>query len=140
MNYSNSVKSAVWLGAALLSYGKYLRLKERGAKISEKDFWFSQSEITKFSQKLTKNIIHSPRVSQWYNGDHENSNYNFLRANDKLRRLAGNGEFYENKEIPEDLDLTQIYEFNYEITKVVVSVAELINWRDNVYTEILISE
>lgn len=140
MYNDNSVKNAVWIGTALLSYGKYLYLKQNNKEISESDFWFSQKELVNFSQKLSKNIIHSPRVQQWYNGDHENCTYNFLRANGTLRRLSGNGEFFENKEIPTDLDLTQWYEFKYEDIKVAISIADLIKWRNIIYSEILISE
>ena len=80
MSYDFEVKEAVWIGTAVMSYAKYVTCLSTSKEISQEMFWFKQCEICKFSQVLTKNTVQPVRLSQWFNGDHQNSSHNYLRA------------------------------------------------------------
>lgn len=125
---NNSVKNAVWLGAALLAYGKYIYLTTNKINITKDSFWVSQSEIRKFSQKYCSNTIQGPRINQWYNGDHPNNTYNYLKSKGTLRRLTAYGEFNFNKEVPTDIDKTEEYEYDYLGIHISISVMKLMEW------------
>lgn len=137
-NDNNTVKNAVWLGASLLSYGKYLFLKSESSEVTKDSFWLSQSELLKFSQEFCKNKIQNARISQWYNGDHPNSSYNYLKSNGSLRRLTAFGEFKFNKELPTDINLGDLYEYDYKSEHIKIFVTELIDWVKNVYSKIIL--
>lgn len=132
---NNSVKSSVWIGTSLLAYGEYIYLMANNMKVSKNSFWFNQSDILRFSQRFSKNKIQSARVSQWYNGDHHNSSYNYLKSNGAMRRVTARGEFNLNKEIPTDLNISEVYEYEYKGINIKVSVIDLIKWIKEIYSK-----
>ncbi|HKL41336.1 MAG TPA: hypothetical protein VJ962_01960 [Clostridia bacterium] len=125
------VRIAVWLAVAIMTYEKYHEVvKRRKPEIS--DFYFRQANILPRAEAIAIGKVHSPRISQWYNGDHENSNYNYLKAEGPLRRLTQKGEFAGKKELPMNMRLN-----NYVETEVGdLTIGELIEWVKTTYSAI----
>ncbi len=123
------VRIAVWLAVAIMSFEKYHEVaKRRKPKIS--DFYFRQADILPRAEAIAIGKVHSARLSQWYNGDHKNSNYNYLRAEGSLRRLTQSGEFSGEKEQPMDLRLD-----NFIATEVGnLTIGELMDWVKTTYS------
>lgn len=125
------VRIAVWLAVAIMSYEKYHEIVDRrNPKIS--DFYFRQAEILPRAEAIAIGKVHNARTSQWYNGDHENSEYNYLRAEGPLRRLTQSGEFAGNKELPDNIRLN-----NYVETEIGdLTIGELMEWVKTTYSAI----
>lgn len=98
---------AVWIAAAVLSYETYY-----GSKASRNlnDYFFEQNQIRWKAQEYTAGEVHSPRVSQWCNGDHPEHTYCYLRERGTKRRLTIPGEFDYEKEEPSDVSKNDIIE------------------------------
>lgn len=125
------VRVAVWLAVAIMSYEKYHEVVER-RKPEISDFYFRQADILPRAEAIAIGKVHGARISQWYNGDHENSNYNYLRAEGPLRRLTQSGEFAGNKELPENMRLN-----NYVETEIGdLTIGELMEWIKTTYSAI----
>ncbi|MTK13893.1 MAG: hypothetical protein F8N39_18070 [Clostridiaceae bacterium] len=137
---NNSVKNAVWIGASLLAYGEYIYLKSNNLRISSNSFWIKQSELLRFSQEFSKNTIQNARVNQWYSGDHSNSSYNYLRSNGILRRVTAVGEFNLNKELPIDLSLNDLCQYEYKGISIKITISDLIQWIKDVYSKYIFAE
>ncbi|MDA8227479.1 MAG: hypothetical protein M0T74_07200 [Desulfitobacterium hafniense] len=134
MTYNFEVKEAVWLGTALMSYAKYLNSEKAGSAITQTIFWFEQNEIREFSQTLTNNTIQPARTSQWFNGDHENNSYNYLRANGSLRRLTGIGEFKGIKERPDELEDNLVLDLSCLGEPIKITIFDLLKWVQEIYS------
>lgn len=125
------VRVAVWLAVAIMSYEKYHEVVER-KKPEISDFYFRQADILPRAEAIAIGKVHGPRISQWYNGDHENSNYNYLRAEGPLRRLTQSGAFAGRKEQPMNMRLN-----NFVETEVGdLTIGELIEWVKTTYSAI----
>jgi hypothetical protein len=96
---TDSVKVAVYVAAMILTYQEH-HWKERFCK---DEVNLKQSDIRVLAEELCTKKVHSARISQWYNSDHEKNTYNFFRAKDKYRRLTAIGELNYDKEYPEEL-------------------------------------
>lgn len=124
MNTEN-VQVAVWVATALLTFNEY----------SEKvgDIYFKQTDIQRLAQKLCSKDVANPRIGQWYNGDHANNTYNFLRSKGSLRRLTKFGEFNGVREYPEEL-----YKYFNELVTVrnfeEITVKDLYTWVSEIYS------
>lgn len=128
-----NVATAVWLGAAILAYEAYQRNEQPTAQ----RMYFKQSDIQKKAQELCEKRVHNPRISSWYNADHEDSTYNYLRAGEnKSRRLTYTGEFNGVKEQPEDLVLHNIVDTTFGK----ITIAELQRFVEKEYTDLMKSE
>ena len=125
------VRVAVWLAVAIMSYEKYHEVVER-RKPEISDFYFRQADILPRAEAIAIGKVHGPRISQWYNGDHENSEYNYLRAEGPLRRLTQSGEFAGKKEQPMNMRLN-----NFVETEVGdLTIGELMEWVKTSYSAI----
>lgn len=100
------VHEAVWLAAAIMT----LEVYEKNRYFTVEDIIFKQVEIQKRAQFYTDKTVDHARVNQWYNADHSNNNYNYLRAVHKNRRITYVGEFNGVKEHP-NLNLDQMIPF-----------------------------
>jgi len=134
LSYNFEVKEAVWIGAAVMSYARYVNCLSTSIEISQDMFWFKQCDICKFSQILTENTVQPVRLSQWYNGDHKNSSHNYLRANGAMRRLTARGEFTGKKEKPEDLDVNIILDLFCLGENIQITIFDLITWVNEIYS------
>lgn len=134
MDYNFKVKEAVWIGTAVMSYAKYIESIKAGKEISKSMFWFEQNEIREYCQRLIKNTVQPARVSQWFNGDHEKSSNNYLRANGSLRRLTATGEFSGVKERPEDLDVNLRLDLSYSDEYINITLFDLLSWVNEIYS------
>ncbi|MEK6189411.1 MAG: AAA family ATPase [Carnobacterium alterfunditum] len=93
-----SVKQAVWLAAALMTYERF----KNGEVKTLEDLAFFQVDIQKRAQSLTPTNVESARISHHFNADHPNSTQNFFKnVNKNKRRLCYHGELNELKERPE---------------------------------------
>lgn len=92
------------------------------------DIDLKQSDIQKLAQKLCIKTVQPARVSQWCNGDHPNSSYNYLRAVGGKRRLTKIGEYSYCREYPDKLlnNRDRVF-FIEEINKEVI-YGELFDW------------
>lgn len=125
------VRIAVWLAVAIMSYEKYHEVVERRKpKIS--DFYFRQADILPRAEEIAIGKVHGARINEWYNGDHENSEYNYLRAEGPLRRLTQSGEFAGNKEQPMNMQLNN----NVETEVGDLTIGALIEWVKTTYSVI----
>ena len=134
MDYNFKVKEAVWIGTAVMSYAMYIKSIKAGKEISKSMFWFEQNEIREYCQRLIKNTVQPARVSQWFNGDHEKSSNNYLRANGSLRRLTATGEFSGVKERPEDLDVNLRLDLSYSDEYINITLFDLLSWVNEIYS------
>lgn len=132
MNKFKRVDEAVWVAIAILTYEKFQRVGIENLHIE--DIYFKQNEIQQKAQSICENIVHSPRVSQHYNGDHPNCTYNFLREdiNNNHRRISYNGEFNALKEKP--LTLSRDIDRSINTVYGEKSIRDLIEFIDNEYT------
>ncbi len=132
----DNVYSSVWFGTALLSYEKYLSLTEtKYYVVNLKDFYFSQVDILKVAKQISTNEVQNARISQWCNGSHRNSTYNYLvsRKQDSKRRLSIKGEFGFFKESPrENYDHLNFFLIINQ-RSLNISYQELIAWVDEIY-------
>lgn len=140
MIYNFKVKEAVWLGTALMSYAKYLKSEKAGTSISKNMFWFEQNEIREFSQTFTNDTIQAARTSQWFNGDHENNSYNYLRAKGSLRRLTGIGEFKGIKERPDELEGNLVLDLNCLGESIKIRIFDLSKWVQEKYSPCVLND
>lgn len=125
MMKTDNVKVAVWVSAAILTFNEYNE--------KDGDIYFRQTDIQRMAEKLCSKDVASARIGQWYNGDHANNTYNFLRSKGSLRRLTKFGEFNGVKEYPEELleylnELVTVRNFEE------VSVKDLFSWVREVYS------
>ncbi len=125
------VKIAVWLATAIMSYEKYQEVKKK-REPQLKDFYFRQVDIIRKAEKIAEGKVHSPRVGQWYNGDHENNTYNYLKSKGSLRRLTQAGEFNGKKEHPLDLRLSTELQTKFGR----ITIGELLGWVKKEYSSI----
>ena len=132
----DNVYSSVWIATALLSYERYLSILDNN-KLSLSDFYFLQTDIQNLASQISINKVQSARISQWCNGSHKESSYNFLvsRKNDSCRRLSVKGEFNFIKEFPKE---------KYEYLKLVfedinILYLDLFKWIEDVYYKIPLS-
>lgn len=96
-----NVFSAVWLAAAILTYQRFYYSE---GLLTAQQLAFPQQEIQRMASKLCTKTVHSPRISQWCNGDHPNNTYNYLRkVGLQHRRITIPGEFQGAKEKPDNL-------------------------------------
>ena len=92
-----TVNQAVWIAAAMMTYERFKNYQVK----SMSDIGLVQADIKKRAQSLTVSNVEGARISQHFNGDHENKIYNFFRQiNEKNRRLSYPGEFNGEKERP----------------------------------------
>jgi len=125
---TDNVFGAVWLGALILTY-------QATAINNEKtDIAFTQSEIRKTAQRLCSKTVQPARVSQWCNGDHQNSSYNYLRAVGGKRRLTKIGEFSHKKEYPESLLNADDWVIRIKEGKQEITYKDLLEWYKTVYS------
>ena len=127
----NDVSGSIWLATAILTYETYLRIQDKGDKLSYEDFAFKQTDIQKLASDICTKTVHNARISQWCNADHANSNYNYLREVGKNRRITLPGECHGINEIPDHLFepdevIFEVPSLNQEIT-----FSELISWFKN---------
>lgn len=134
---NTQVKNAVWLGAALMTYCRYMRLKEAKSEVTRESFWLIQKNIVNISQELTDCRVQPARVSQWYNGDHKENIYNYLRGNGSMRRLTAVHEFNGIREVPEDMNINENIKCTFEGTEIDIKVSELIKWAKAIYSPII---
>ena len=105
MKKYDHVEDCVWLATSILTYNSYIKQRESNI-IDAIKFYFNQQEIIAKTKCICTKEVHSPRVSQHCNADHHDNTYNYLRAKDKLRRVAYIGEFNGDKEYPTRFDLS----------------------------------
>lgn len=118
----SDVQVAVWLATAIMTYEK-----SNDCDVTKEECFFKQAEIQKKAQMFCTNKIVSARIGQWFNGDHSNNTYNFLRASGSLRRLTLNGEFNGVKEYP--LNISKYIEECVETySEGKISVKDLFLW------------
>lgn len=92
------VPTAVWLATATLAFEAY----HLSTNPTVETMYFKQKEIQNRAQEYCGKNVENARISQWYNADHVNHTYNFLRqGEDATRRLSYPGEFNGIKEQPE---------------------------------------
>ncbi|NHN29638.1 hypothetical protein [Paenibacillus agricola] len=127
----SDVHGAVWLAALIMTYDEVVikNNKNREAQLR-------QSDIQRLADKLCTKSVQSARISQWCNGDHPASSYNYLRAcRDKFRRLTRVGEFSFMKEYPEHLlnmdDI--VYALNESDQQ--IKYRELFEWYTSFYSK-----
>ena len=96
---TDSVKVAVYVAALILTYQEH-HWKDN---LCKDEVYLKQSDIRVLAEELCTKLVHSPRISQWYNSDHDKNTYNFFRAKDKYRRLTAIGELNHDREYPEEL-------------------------------------
>ncbi len=133
MNKYDDVDVAVWVSAAIMTYNSYIECYKKNYIDIEK-FYFTQSEIRKQSNRICTKDVQSPRIGQWYNGDHDDNTYNYLRSKGKLRRITYIGEFKGEKEYPKKLALEErLMTIDGE-----KSVEEILDFLSNEYKEIVI--
>lgn len=122
---TNSVKVAVWTAAAVIAFNEYNKV--------DGNVYVRQVDIQQLASDYCTNSVANARVSQWFNGDHSNNTYNFLRGKGSLRRITKIGEFDGVKEFPEELsqvyDETVLTESKGEIT-----IRDLFNWIRDIYS------
>lgn len=132
----DNVYSSVWISIALLSYEKYLSLLLNNEYIIKlKDFYFSQVDIQNLANQISINEVQSARISQWCNGSHKHSTYNYLvsRKSDKKRRLSLKGEFSFIKELPRDSYSYLKLDFTINNKEIKISYPDLLEWVENTY-------
>ncbi len=138
MTKINNVYSSVWIATALLSYEKYtIMTEENRRRLLLSDFYFSQIKIQKLANQISTKEVQSARVSQWCNGSHKDSSYNYLvsRKNDSYRRLSVKGEFNFKKEFPEEK-----YEYLELIFENInIPYIDLFKWIEDIYYKIPLS-
>ena len=132
MKKYDDVNVAVWISTAIMTYNSYIEcIKNNNINIEK--FYFTQSQITKASKYRCINKVDNARVSQWYNGDHREHTYNYLKSKGSLRRISYIGEFQGEKEYPKNLNLDEKLEtINGE-----KSVEEILNFLRNEYKNIV---
>lgn len=140
MYKNNDVFTSVWLAAAVLSFHKF-SLSSKYRDLSIRDFFFSQSEIVETAQKLCNKTVQSARVSQWCNGDHKDSSYNYLRENkmNKTRRLTVKGEFAGLEERPTNFIKNEKLIVYLKNGTVEITISNLIQWVEEYYDNLLSS-
>ena len=132
MKKYNDVKVAVWIATAVMTYNRYTEsIKNNTLDINK--LYFTQSEITKKSKEICTNKVDNARVSQWYNGDHCDNTYNYLKAKGSLRRIAYIGEFQGEREYPENLELDE----KLETITGEKSVKEILAFLRNEYKDVI---
>lgn len=98
MKKLEDVPTAVWLATATLAYEAYYLSTNPTVEM----MYFKQREIQNRAQDFCGKNVENARISQWYNADHVNHSYNFLREGQgATRRLSYPGEFKGIKEQPE---------------------------------------
>ena len=132
MRKYDDVDVAVWVAAVTMTYNSYIEgIKNNDISINK--FYFTQSEIITKSKEICTKDVQSPRVGQWYNGDHINNTYNYLRAKGKLRRVTCIGEFNGEKEYPNKLSKEDIID-TIDGSK---QIKEILDFLSNEYKEII---
>ncbi|MHA6482844.1 hypothetical protein ACX1C1_13180 [Paenibacillus sp. strain BS8-2] len=128
-----NVYSAVWLAIVILTYQRHYYSV---GPVTSEDLAFSQQEIQRMASKLCSKTIHSPRISQWSNGDHPQSTYNYLRKVGKHhRRLTLTGEFRGVKEKPEWLTEADTIILFDKYTERPVFYSQLVSWLNSELAE-----
>jgi hypothetical protein len=123
---TNSVKVAVWTAAAVIAFNEYNKV--------DGNVYVRQVDIQQLASNYCTNSVANARVSQWFNGDHSNNTYNFLRGKGSLRRITKIGEFDGVKEFPDEL--SQIYdETVLTESKGELTIRELFNWIRDIYSK-----
>ncbi len=129
------VFGAVWLASAILAYQSFSELGEPQDSHPKERYFFKQRVIQELANRLCAREVHNARISQWTNGDHPDSSYNYLReVKGRRRRLTVPGEFNGVKEIPEGLLLpTEIVLSNVEAC-IQVTFGDLLDWVRQTYS------
>ena len=118
---------AVWLATLAMTYEEKV-IKQTNI------IYFNQVDIRKMAQKLCTKTVQSPRISQWCNGDHPQSSYNYLRAYGPKRRLTQIGEFNKKREYPERFLASDTQIFIIQLTGEKVTFGELFEWYSSTYS------
>ncbi|MGG0738443.1 hypothetical protein ABE087_11400, partial [Niallia taxi] len=132
MKKLEDVLSAVWLATATLAFEAY----HLSTNLTVETMYFKQKEIQNRAQNYCGKNVENARISQWYNADHDNHTYNFLRqGEDATRRLSYPGEFNGIKEQPE------LNEENYiQTTLGVKAIGDIIRFIESEYTALFATE
>jgi len=135
IDHLEDVFGAVWLASAILAYQSFTELGEPQDSHPEERYFFKQRVIQELANRLCAREVHNARISQWTNGDHPDSSYNYLReVKGKRRRLTVPGEFNGVKEIPEGLLLpTDIVLSDVEACSQ-VTFGDLLDWVRQTYS------
>lgn len=92
------VSESVWLTTAIMAYEAY----NKSDSPSPEAMYFKQTDIQVKAQGFCDKDVQNARISQWYNADHDNNTYNYLRAGEgATRRLSYKNEHYGVKEAPD---------------------------------------
>lgn len=94
----DDVYGAVWLAAAAMTFEA---LHDAEGPVAEEKASLRQVDIRRAAQKICSQKVHSARVSQWTNADHEDNSYNYLREVGSRRRLTVPGECDGHRERPD---------------------------------------
>ena len=124
---TDNVFGAVWLAALIMTYEEKV-LKDTN------NIYFDQVDIQNLAQKLCIKTVQSARISQWCNGDHPRSSYNYLRSYGSKRRLTRVGEF-NFKEYPERFLNSDMQVLVVQITGKQVEFGELFEWYLTTYSK-----
>lgn len=133
----NDVYGAIWLATAILTYQRFLNLRNTQQEFTESTFAFKQIEIQCLASKLCTNKIHNARISQWCNADHLNNTYNYLRAVGNLRRITIPGECNNELELPENLLPQDTIIIEILDMEIILTYSDIIKWVKENYPKLI---
>lgn len=119
---TDSVPTAVWLSAIILTYNR-----------SKSEFlfspWLKQKDIQLLAGELCNKNIDNARISQWCNANHSNNTYNYLVSKGSLRRVTQLNEFNGVRELPEIIPSGVV-----EIDSIKTPIELIIEWYRDKYS------
>ncbi|WP_256336750.1 AAA family ATPase [Paenibacillus sp. OK060] len=120
------IKVSVWLAVVIMAYERYMSTHS-----PTKDMmYFKQSLIRQKAQTISSVKVDQAAISQWYNGNHNQSTYNYMCEEGATRRLSFHGEFNFEKERPDNLYLQDRVQVSNEYK----SIQELVGFVEGPYT------
>jgi hypothetical protein len=129
---SSDVLGSVWLATALLTYDA---VRTRSSPPAVQEVVFRQAELVRLASQLCSQIVHSPRVQQWANGDHPRSTRNYLRTVGAARRLSSVDDFEGERTIARDLFSPHELIASWSQPEERLVFRALVSWVSDVYSE-----
>lgn len=129
---TDDVLGAVWLATALMTYDATRR---EPSPPTAPEVSFRQSEILKLATRIAKGAVHNARVSQWANGDHDESSRNYLRAAGAQRRLASASDFEGERTLPWELYADEVEIARWPNPPETLTFGALVEWVVTVYSD-----
>lgn len=135
-----NVPTSVWFATLLITYDRCNQMDH----FAENDTYLKQATIRNIAEQLIDRIhpVDQARIGQYCNADHPGNTLNYLRANEKTRRLTAMGEFNWHKEKPMEIGRYDASMFEVLDDKdnpvYQISGADLRKWYENVYSPLII--